>query len=62
MMSGQRPSLFAADDDLDLSQFAPKSEPDAPPVAPETVQRVSEENGFPSRAPKSRAVGAAAAA
>jgi hypothetical protein len=55
-MSGQRPSLFAAEDDLDLSQFAPKNEPDAPPVAPETVQRVSEENGFPSRAPKSRAV------
>jgi hypothetical protein len=53
-MSGQRPSLFETDgDDLDLRQFAPKSEPE-PPVPPETVQRVSEENGFPSRAPKPR--------
>lgn len=54
MMPGQRPSLFAADDDLDLGRFTPKSEPDAPPVPPEIVQRVSEENGFPSRAPKPR--------
>jgi len=54
-MSGQRPSLFAPDDDLDLGRFAPKSEPDAPPVSPETVQRISEENGFPSRAPNPRA-------
>jgi hypothetical protein len=54
-MSGQRPSLFETDsDDLDLGQFAPKSEPE-PPVPPETVQRISEENGFPSRAPKPRA-------
>jgi hypothetical protein len=54
-MSRQRPSLFAADDDLDLSRFTPKSEPDMPSVPPETVQRISEENGFPSRAPQSRA-------
>jgi hypothetical protein len=54
-MSGQRPSLFAPEDDLNLSQFMPKSELDAPPVPPETMQRVSEENGFPSRAPKPRA-------
>lgn len=53
-MSGQRPSLFQPGDDLDLGQFKPKSEPQIPPVPPETVERVSEDNGFPSRAPRSR--------
>lgn len=52
-MSGTRPSIFAADDDLDLSRFTPKSAPEAP-VSPETVRKVSEEGGFPSRAPKPR--------
>lgn len=48
-MSGARPNIF---DDIDLSGFAPKSEGKAPP-SPETVRKVSEEGGFPSRAPRS---------
>lgn len=51
-MSGARPSIFGGEDDLDLSRFEPKSEPETPPVPPETVRRVSEEGGFPSRAEK----------
>jgi hypothetical protein len=46
-MSGARPNIF---DDIDLSGFAPRSEGEAPP-SPETVRKVSEEGGFPSRAP-----------
>jgi hypothetical protein len=53
-MSGTRPSIFSGDDDLDLGRFTPKSAPEAPPVPPETVRRVSEEGGFPSRAPQPR--------
>jgi hypothetical protein len=49
-MSGTRPSIFGGEDNLDLSHFEPKTEPDTPPVPPETVRRVSEEGGFPSRA------------
>lgn len=49
-----RPSIFTGDDDLDLSAFQPKSAPDTPPVPAETVRKVSEEGGFPSRAPKPR--------
>jgi hypothetical protein len=49
MMSGTRPSVF--DEDIDLSRFAPKTGPEKPAVAPETVRRISEEGGFPSRAP-----------
>jgi hypothetical protein len=49
-MSGIRPSIF--NEDIDLSGFAPKGEPAKPPVAAETVRQVSEEGGFPSRAPK----------
>jgi hypothetical protein len=52
-MSGARPSIFG-EDDLDLSRFEPKREPETPPVPPETVRRVSEEGGFPSRAPGPR--------
>jgi hypothetical protein len=50
-MSGARPNIF---DDIDLSGFSPKSEGEAPP-SPETVRKVSEEGGFPSRAPRTRA-------
>lgn len=49
-MSGSRPSIFS-EDEIDLSRFEPKAEPQTPPVPPETVRRVSEESGFPSRAP-----------
>lgn len=49
-----RPSIFTDNDDLDLSQFSPKRAPEIPPVSPETVRKVSEEGGFPSRAPNPR--------
>ena len=49
-MSGSRPNIFL-NDDLDLSRFTPKSGPDRP-VPDETVRKVSEEGGFPSRAAK----------
>jgi hypothetical protein len=53
-MSGSRPSIFS--DDLDLSGFAPKDAERKPAsVSPETVRKVSEEGGFPSRSPKLRA-------
>ena len=50
-----RPSIFEENDDLDLSRFTPKTASETPPVPPETVHKVSEEGGFPSRAPKPRA-------
>jgi hypothetical protein len=49
-MSGTRPNIFRDEDDFDLSRFEPKREPETSPVSPETVRRVSEEGGFPSRA------------
>lgn len=54
-MSGTRPSIFSNDDDLDLSRFAPKAGPATPAVPTETVRRVAEEGGFPSRAPRPQA-------
>jgi len=48
-MAGSRPSVF--DEDLDLSRFTPKTGPETQPVPPETMRRISEEGGFPSRAP-----------
>ena len=57
-MSGSRPSIFSsidANSGIDLSGFAPKTDAAKPPVPPETLEQVSEENGFPSRAPKARA-------
>lgn len=48
-MSGTRPSIF--EDDLDLSGFSPKTELNQLPVPSETVRKVSEEGGFPSRSP-----------
>ena len=50
MKSGTRPNIFGGEDDLDLSRFEPKGEPETPSVPPETVRRVSEDGGFPSRA------------
>jgi hypothetical protein len=49
-----RPSIFTENDDLDLSGFMPKAGPQTPPVPAETVHKVSEEGGFPSRSPKLR--------
>ncbi|MFL5283264.1 MAG: hypothetical protein ACJ8AW_20300 [Rhodopila sp.] len=49
-MSGSRPNIF---DEIDLSGFEPKSE--VPPPSPDLVRTVSEEGGFPSRAPRPRA-------
>ena len=49
-MSGTRPSIFGDENDLDLSRFQPKGSPEAPQVPADTVLRVSEEGGFPSRA------------
>jgi len=51
-MSGSRPSIFSGDEDLDLSRFTPKAGPEKPAVPDETVRRVSDEGGFPSRTPK----------
>lgn len=51
-MSGTRPSIFS--DDLDLSGFSPKAEPEKQSVPSETVRKVSEEGGFPSRSPGPR--------
>lgn len=51
-MSDIRPSIFAedSDDDVDLTRFAPKAlKP--PPVPAADIRRLSEESGFPSRAP-----------
>jgi hypothetical protein len=59
MMSGSRPSIFSEDDvdtNIDLSGFSPKTDIAKLTVPPETLEQVSEENGFPSRAPKVRAV------
>jgi hypothetical protein len=52
-MPGTRPSIFGSEDDLDLSRFEPKRELETLQVPPETVRRVSEEGGFPSRTQKS---------
>jgi hypothetical protein len=54
-MSGTRPSVF--DEDIDLSRFAPKSGAENDTVSPETMRRISEESGFPSRAPSRPTVG-----
>jgi hypothetical protein len=51
-MPGMRPSIFNDDPEIDISGFAPKGEPEKPPVPDEAVRRVSEEGGFPSRPPR----------
>jgi hypothetical protein len=48
-MSGSRPSIF--ENDIDLSEFAPKTGPQPSAVTPETSRRIAEQSGFPSRAP-----------
>jgi hypothetical protein len=59
-MSGSRPSVF--DEDIDLSRFAPKTGRETPLVPQETMRQISEEGGFPSRAPKPSAPSQAQAA
>lgn len=49
MMSGSRPSIF--DTDVDLTPFKPKAGLSPDVVPPETVRRIADESGFPSRAP-----------
>ena len=57
-MSNARAGLFEADDDLDVSGFAPKKpEPGAKPAAAEEVRAVSEASSFRSREPAARKSG-----
>jgi hypothetical protein len=51
-MPATRPSIFSDDPEIDISGFAPKSAPEEESVPDETVRRVSEEGGFPSRPPR----------
>ena len=55
-MSNARAGLFEAEDDLDVSGFAPKKpEPGTlPPAAAEEVRAVSEASSFRSREPAAR--------
>lgn len=46
-----RPSLFEEDADLGLERFEPKSGPELPNVSPDTVRKLADAGGFPSRAP-----------
>jgi hypothetical protein len=48
-MSGSRPSIF--DTEVDLTPFRPKTDLSPAAVPPETVRQISDESGFPSRAP-----------
>ena len=48
-MSGSRPSIF--DSEVDLTSFRPKTSQSPATVPPETVRRIADESGFPSRAP-----------
>jgi hypothetical protein len=54
-MSGSRPSLFDDGEEVDLSRFTPKTGSDNKSVPPDTVRKVSDEGGFPSRAARSAA-------
>ncbi len=54
-MSNARAGVFDAEDELDVSGFAPKKvEPGSKPVAPEQVRAVSEGSSFRSREPAGR--------
>jgi len=49
-MTGNRASIFDAEDaEVDLSDFAPKSQPDPSAPAIDQVRAVSEQANFPSR-------------
>ena len=51
-MTRERASIFAGDDALDLSGFAPKSEPEPSEVSAELIRAVAEASRFPSREAK----------
>lgn len=48
-MSGSRPSIF--DTEVDLTPFRPKTGLSPATLPPESVRRIADESGFPSRAP-----------
>jgi hypothetical protein len=51
-MSKERGSIFEDTDDLDVSGFTPKSEPQPDAISPERVRAVAEASRFPSREAK----------
>jgi hypothetical protein len=51
-MTKERASIFADDDTLDLSGFAPKAAPEPSDVSPDLVRAVAEASRFPSREAK----------
>ena len=53
-MTAERASIFAGDDALDLSGFAPKSGPEPSEVSAELVRAIAEASRFPSREAKPR--------
>jgi hypothetical protein len=51
-MSGERASIFAGDDTLDVSAFAPKAVHELNEVSAELVRGIAEASRFPSREAK----------
>jgi hypothetical protein len=51
-MTKERASIFADDDALDLSGFAPKAAPEPSEVSADLIRAVAEASRFPSREPK----------
>src|SRR5262249_18791373 len=51
-MAGSRPSNLSGGEDPALSPFTQRAGQEKPAVPDETVRRVSDEGGFPSRTPK----------
>jgi hypothetical protein len=54
-MSGERASIFAGDDTLDVSAFAPKAVHELNEVSAELVRGIAEASRFPSREAKTSA-------
>jgi hypothetical protein len=55
-MTAERASIFADDDALDISGFAPKSGPEPGEVSADLVRTVAEASRFPSREAKPAAM------
>jgi hypothetical protein len=51
-MSSTRASIFSSDEDLDLSDFTPKTAPDPTAPSQEQVRAVAEKASFRSREPQ----------